>query len=130
MADTNFAECLVKPEFMKTSEPPPPPPMEVGDGDNDVKKENGSTKHEKVRGRNHNRPGPIKFNRADKLCPSLNRIRENEEGKQCTFPNCAFQHDVEKYLANKPPDIGEECYRFKVKTRLYFNIFQDTLKHL
>ena len=49
MADTNFAECLVKPEFMITSEPPPPP-KEVGD--NDVKKENGSTKHEKVRGRN------------------------------------------------------------------------------
>ena len=119
MADSNYAECFVKPEFLKTSEPLPKeigdnesPPKEIGD--NDVKKENGSKKHEKMRGRNHNRPPPIKFNRADKLCHTLNKVRENEEGNQCTYPNCSFQHDAEKYLANKPPDIGEECYRFKV----------------
>ena len=103
----DFAECLVKPEFLKTSEPPP---KEV---DNDVKKENGSTKLEKVRGRNHNRPPPIKFFKADKLCPTLSRVKENEEAVQCTYPNCGFQHDVEKYLANKPPDIDGECPRFK-----------------
>ena len=102
----NFAECFVKSEFLSVQQ----------SQNENVKPENGSNEAEskkKARGRNHDRPPPLKFSKSDKLCPTLNKIKENEEEVKCTFPNCAFQHDTAKYLQNKPLDISEECHAFK-----------------
>ena len=112
------AECIVKEEFLEKSEPPKPVVKEENGApkEDEVKtndNQNGQKTQEKARGRNKNRPPPMKFSRADKLCPSVNNLKEGEEEVKCTFPNCAFQHDPKKYLENKPNDIGEECATFK-----------------
>ena len=78
-------------------------------GENDVV----SNKKEKNKGRNKNRPPPMKFQRSSKLCPVLVKISsETTDASEssnlsvnklptCTFPNCQFQHDVNTYLQNK-----------------------------
>ncbi len=68
-----------------------------------------SNKSKKGKGRNKDRPPPVKFDRASKLCPILVDISENtKEPPKCQFPNCAFQHDVKKYLENRktPEEMG------------------------
>ena len=103
-ATNNFAECFVKSEFLSVQKPE----------NENVKLENGSSNEaeskKKARGRNHDRPPPLKFSKSDKLCPTLNKIKENDEEVKCTFPNCAFQHDTAKYLQNKPMDIRDKYF--------------------
>lgn len=65
------------------------------------------------RGRNQNRPPPMKFRYGDKLCPLVARATEDSPEVKCTHPNCGYQHDPEKYLSNKPEDAGDECHIFK-----------------
>lgn len=90
------AECIIKPEYLDQTE---------------VK--NGNHYEQKPKGRNKNRPGPMKFSRSSKLCPIFNNLQESGDEKKCTFPNCSFQHDPEKYLDAKLPDISEDCHNFK-----------------
>ena len=92
------AECIVKPEYLVQTE---------------VKNGNGNHYEQKPKGRNKNRPAPMKFSRSSKLCPIFNNLQESGDEKKCTFPNCSFQHDPEKYLDAKLPDISEDCHNFK-----------------
>ncbi|KAL1920294.1 uncharacterized protein VTP21DRAFT_1440 [Calcarisporiella thermophila] len=35
-------------------------------------------------------------------------------GEECTFPDCKLSHDLEAYLACKPPDIGDQCVHYNL----------------
>ena len=66
-------------------------------------------KENKNRGRNKNRPPPMKFERSSKLCPihvdvspERGTVAESTNKlPQCTFPNCQFQHDAKAYVESK-----------------------------
>lgn len=63
----------------------------------------------KLKGRNKKRPivGKKRLP-ADKLCPAIVQERDCQFGEKCKF-----NHDLKKYLDEKPPDLGEECYLFE-----------------
>ncbi|XP_071102844.1 tRNA-dihydrouridine(47) synthase [NAD(P)(+)]-like [Haliotis cracherodii] len=65
-------------------------------------------KKQKTTGRNRNRPVDRGPPAAEKICPSIIRERDCVYGSSCKF--C---HDVCKFMANKPPDIGDKCYVFE-----------------
>lgn len=100
------AECLVKEEYLVVNEVKEP----VNKDEKDEKpKENG----DKKKGRNKDRPPPMKFDKKSKLCPTLNNVKENDSDPPvCQFPNCQFQHDAKQYLSSKLPDIGDKCHVF------------------
>ncbi|XP_042363078.1 tRNA-dihydrouridine(47) synthase [NAD(P)(+)]-like [Plectropomus leopardus] len=63
----------------------------------------------RVRGQNKSRPHtkPTAYDEK-RLCLSV--IQDNRE---CPYGDkCQFHHDVAKYLASKPADIGESCYLY------------------
>ncbi|XP_067649941.1 tRNA-dihydrouridine(47) synthase [NAD(P)(+)]-like [Haliotis asinina] len=65
-------------------------------------------KKQKTTGRNRNRPVDRGPPAAEKLCPSI--IME----RNCFYgTSCKFCHDVVKFMANKPADIGDTCYVFE-----------------
>lgn len=33
----------------------------------------------------------------------------------CPFEKCKFIHDIEKYLSDKPADVGKTCYIYSTK---------------
>ncbi|XP_026465814.1 tRNA-dihydrouridine(47) synthase [NAD(P)(+)]-like [Ctenocephalides felis] len=68
------------------------------------------------RGQNKSRPAPYKVTVDDKLCRELIDVLENET-RNCTYKNCKCQHDVLSYLQNKPKDIGDFCYIYKLRGR-------------
>lgn len=82
---------------------------------NDQKDKNeDQSNHKRGKGRNKKRPPPLKFSRGSRVCPALIDVSpEREKLPQCTYQNCQFQHDVQKYLEEKPADLGEDCYSFK-----------------
>lgn len=48
---------------------------------------------------------------SEQLCPSLHMKMSKDA---CRFGDqCRYQHDVVRYLATKPPDLGEHCYMFE-----------------
>ncbi|XP_071452039.1 tRNA-dihydrouridine(47) synthase [NAD(P)(+)]-like [Hetaerina americana] len=77
------------------------------------------SERKRQRGQNKARPPPMKFNRHDNLCPQLLDLgcTGNQEGMKTgacqNEDKCPFQHDILKFLENKPPDIGAECHVFK-----------------
>lgn len=77
-------------------------------GDND---EPQSKKRKKERGRNKGRP-IFKESFERKLCKSLS---DGQSDEKCDNPNCRFTHDLDKFMACKPDDIGETCYIYNVK---------------
>ena len=99
-----------------------------------------SNKKEKNKGRNKNRPPPMKFQRSSKLCPVLVKVSsETTDASEssnlsvnklptCTFPNCQFQHDVNTYLQNKVNNIlvdlcARQSLSIFVKQRLMYFSF-------
>lgn len=52
----------------------------------------------------------------NRLCRSI------IEMKECKLPNCRFSHDIEKYLKDKPEDIGETCYIYSTKGFCHYGI--------
>ncbi|XP_046573550.1 tRNA-dihydrouridine(47) synthase [NAD(P)(+)]-like [Haliotis rubra] len=66
------------------------------------------SKKQKTTGRNRNRPVDRGPPAAEKVCPSIIMERDCFYGSSCKF--C---HDVGKFMANKPPDIGDKCYVFE-----------------
>ncbi len=119
-------ELKVLPQFLASSQTQPPPVIEAKSESNESedKKElqkngednyHGGGKKKKNRGQNKKRPPPMKFQRADRICPVYIDVQEDAtETKECVYPNCAFQHDVAKYLESKPADISDECPIFKL----------------
>jgi len=78
-------ELYVKSEFII-----PDPPKAEFDGE----------KHSK-KGRNKNRPKPMKFDKNNMLCHSVLTLAVGEEIPTCNFPNCKFTHDFKAYLEKK-----------------------------
>ncbi len=78
-------------------------PRGTGDArDNQVphKDKDGKSRHKK-------RPRDERADKKDKLCQSLSSQSECVYGDKCQF-----SHDVKKYMASKPADIGERCYLY------------------
>ena len=66
-------------------------------------------KKQKVRGMNKGRPRHLaRTDPSKKLCPAVSRETECKYGDQCKFI-----HDVGKYMASKPPDIGDTCVNYE-----------------
>lgn len=62
----------------------------------------------KLKGQNKHRPRNKTTPRAEKLC-----FKIGTEGS-CPFGDtCAYSHDVDAYLATKPPDLGPTCYLYR-----------------
>ncbi|KAF8771808.1 tRNA-dihydrouridine(47) synthase like protein [Argiope bruennichi] len=76
-------------------------------GEDNLNDSNGPPK-KKLKGQNKHRPRNQKTPRSDKLC-----FKIGLEGS-CPFgDSCCYSHDVETYLAKKPPDIGSTCYLYR-----------------
>uniref|UniRef100_A0A672FXQ4 tRNA-dihydrouridine(47) synthase [NAD(P)(+)] n=1 Tax=Salarias fasciatus TaxID=181472 RepID=A0A672FXQ4_SALFA len=70
-------------------------------------KDTGKPDGKRLRGQNKSRPHtkPTIYDEK-RLCLSDNR--------ECSYGDrCKFHHDVAKYMASKPPDIGESCYLYE-----------------
>ncbi|XP_067862748.1 tRNA-dihydrouridine(47) synthase [NAD(P)(+)]-like [Heptranchias perlo] len=77
--------------------------------------------NKKARGQNKNRPHmkPNQYDHDPKLCTSVCQ----EPPKKCYFGDkCRFLHDVSKYLASKPADLGDRCYLFDTYGRCQYGI--------
>lgn len=59
----------------------------------------------KLRGQNKARPITFRRNKEVELCNTLINLKEGEEYPKCNKKNCAFMHDIQEYLKNKPQDI-------------------------
>ncbi|XP_051872273.1 tRNA-dihydrouridine(47) synthase [NAD(P)(+)]-like [Pristis pectinata] len=74
-------------------------------------KGNCKQSNRKARGQNKNRPHmkPNQYEHDRKLCTSVFR----EPPGECYYgEKCRFLHDVSKYLASKPADLGDHCYLY------------------
>lgn len=98
----------IQPEYLVT-DPLPDIPCH---GDESVDKSK-----KKQRGQNKKRPAPIKFGRHQRICPVLIDVAVDEVEPACTYPNCAFQHDLTSYMGQKPEDVGPRCHVFETYGR-------------
>ncbi|KAK3109054.1 hypothetical protein FSP39_021934 [Pinctada imbricata] len=74
------------------------------------------SKRVKVKGRNKKRP-VNQINHKAKLCPSI------FQEKICNFGDkCKFSHDVEEFVKNKPPDLGDVCLIFETYGKCPYGI--------
>lgn len=106
------AELSIKPEFLVKAELPATDRKTEDVPVNDVKKDESdggakSKREKKNKGRNKNRPPPMKFTRQDRVCPVF--INGNENLPSCQHPNCSFQHDLGSWVSEKPDDLGDTC---------------------
>ncbi|KAI8146053.1 hypothetical protein BJV82DRAFT_665860 [Fennellomyces sp. T-0311] len=66
-------------------------------------------KKKRVRGANKGQRGKKKIEDEVRICKKI------ALGDECPFgASCKFSHDLEKYLATKPADIGDKCPQFEV----------------
>lgn len=108
------AELSIKPEFLvkaeRTVTDRKTEDVQANDGNNDKSDEGAKAKREKKnKGRNKNRPPPMKFDRQDRVCPSLVNVSEDENLPSCQHPNCSFKHDLGSWMSKKPDDLGDTC---------------------
>jgi tRNA-dihydrouridine synthase 3 len=83
--------------------PEPPQVKPVNDKTNDRKNDRKQAKDPSSK----KRPRDERPSDGDRLCSSL------AKGLPCRFgSSCRFDHDISKYMAPKPPDIGPRCYHF------------------
>uniref|UniRef100_A0A4X2M2R3 tRNA-dihydrouridine(47) synthase [NAD(P)(+)] n=1 Tax=Vombatus ursinus TaxID=29139 RepID=A0A4X2M2R3_VOMUR len=74
----------------------------------------------RARGQNKRRPHmkPTRYDDS-RLCPSL--VQESAE--KCFFgERCRFLHDVDTYLASKPPDLGDKCVLFETFGKCIYGV--------
>ncbi|XP_059828243.1 tRNA-dihydrouridine(47) synthase [NAD(P)(+)]-like isoform X1 [Hypanus sabinus] len=84
-------------------------------------KDNCKQSKRKARGQNKNRPHmkPNQYEHDQKLCSSVFR----EPPGECYYgEKCRFLHDVSKYLAQKPADLGDHCYLYDTYGRCQYGI--------
>ncbi|XP_062815156.1 tRNA-dihydrouridine(47) synthase [NAD(P)(+)]-like [Anolis carolinensis] len=97
----------------RNDEEPRPKIQKVDDDGNQKAGDEDQSKPRRKRARGQNKSRPcMKPNHFEKvrLCPSV--VQERTE--KCFFgPRCRFLHDVEEYLATKPPDLGDRCVIFQ-----------------
>ncbi|XP_006002747.1 tRNA-dihydrouridine(47) synthase [NAD(P)(+)]-like isoform X2 [Latimeria chalumnae] len=92
---------------------------ENGD-DGKEKKEGEHSKKQKNRGQNKRRPHmkPTSYD-DNKLCLS---VTEDSAGKCLYGEKCRFMHDIHKYMAMKPADIGDRCYLYDTFGRCKYGV--------
>uniref|UniRef100_A0A1A9V8B6 tRNA-dihydrouridine(47) synthase [NAD(P)(+)] n=1 Tax=Glossina austeni TaxID=7395 RepID=A0A1A9V8B6_GLOAU len=122
--------CYIKPEYLITDADKQPKLIgtqesnkrelvcetanDLIEGGEETGKENKrckTNKKERKRGQNKNRP-VYKEDRTLHLCNSL--LMGSTE-KRCSLENCRYVHDLQQYMANKQPDLGERCPVFDAK---------------
>ncbi|XP_060640918.2 tRNA-dihydrouridine(47) synthase [NAD(P)(+)]-like [Anolis sagrei] len=106
-------EDILEKNAEQSKEEPLPKIQKVEDDENHKAGEEDQSKpgRKRARGQNKSRPcmKPTHFEKV-RLCPSV--VQERTE--KCFFgPRCRFLHDVEEYLAAKPPDLGDRCVLFQ-----------------
>ena len=110
------AELAIKPEFLvkaemvdadRRTDAKDVPMNDVSNLENDGGAK--SKREKKNKGRNKNRPPPMKFTRQDRVCPVLVNVSEDENLPSCQHPNCSFRHDLGSWVSEKPDDLGETC---------------------
>lgn len=63
------------------------------------------------RGQNKQRPRPARISFSEMLCPYF--YLSNPDSKSCPFgERCRYLHDLDRFMASKPPDIDKTCYLF------------------
>ena len=87
-----------------------------GQSVNSCNKENNEEKQK--RGQKRPRGATTRPEKKDKLCQSFSSNQECQYGD-----SCQFSHDVEKYMASKPLDIGPRCYQYET-----FGLCKDGLQ--
>lgn len=96
--DTKYVSASVKKQLKEASSGPP-------------------MKRMKLKGRNKDRPKGNRIEPSDKLCTSLLK------GKACSYGDtCKFSHDIQKFVAEKPEDLGPECYLYETYGQCPFGI--------
>ena len=89
----------------------PSPPPQLSSGSSPQPPPAKKQKKQKQRGQNKHRPR-TKVPFSEQLCPSVYLFTSGHE-QACRFGNsCKYIHDLDSYLAVKPPDIGDQCYMF------------------
>lgn len=109
VADQNNGGNNLEDSLNKSSEEPP------------------SKKKKKGGGQNKARPRTVpRVGRESRICP---RILHNET---CRFGDkCCFLHDINKYIENRPADIGDVCVNFELKGKCQFGVeCRFSKKHL
>ena len=111
------SEFLVKAELTVTDRKTED--VSMNDVKNDENERGGakSKREKKNKGRNKNRPPPMKFTRQDRVCPVLVNIAEDENVPSCQHPNCSFRHDLGTWVSEKPDDLGDSCSVFETYGR-------------
>ncbi|XP_069770443.1 tRNA-dihydrouridine(47) synthase [NAD(P)(+)]-like [Narcine bancroftii] len=87
----------------------------------DQNKDHCKQSKRKARGQNKNRPHmkPNQYERDQKLCTSVFQ----EPPRECYYgEKCRFLHDISKYLATKPADLGDNCYLYDTYGRCQYGI--------
>lgn len=71
-----------------------------------IQKGDLKSKSVKLKGQNKNRPPPMRFDIAERICPSLVDVAVDEEPSACPYnPNCRYRHDVVEYMKERKPDV-------------------------
>lgn len=74
----------------------------------------------KRRGQNKHRPRS-RVMYSEQLCSSL-RLHGGPKEK-CPFgENCRYMHDIEKYMASKPEDVGDKCFLFETYGKCLYGL--------
>lgn len=74
----------------------------------DIDENPGEPRRKKLRGQNKNRPREVRTPKSEKICFSF------ANGSCPHGTNCCYSHDIDAYMAKKPPDLGENCYLFEM----------------
>ncbi|KAF7728017.1 tRNA-dihydrouridine(47) synthase [NAD(P)(+)]-like protein [Apophysomyces ossiformis] len=82
-------------------------PTGFGDEEEEGKKFKEENPKKRVRGANKGQRGKKRIVDSIQICPNTAR------GDDCPFAErCRYSHDLEAYLATKPPDLGNKCIQF------------------
>ena len=79
-------------------------------------------RRKKERGQNKRRPRAARVNHSDQLCPSLFQGSKSTSSSCLFGDKCRYSHDCAKFLADKPPDIGDTCFLFTTLGRCPYGL--------
>ncbi|OWF48579.1 tRNA-dihydrouridine(47) synthase [NAD(P)(+)]-like [Mizuhopecten yessoensis] len=92
--------------------------LEASKDGNEGETENGASrdreegpppsKRMRLKGRNKKRPVNTKLHNSKKMCPAVLHAQECRFGE-----SCKFSHDIKKFMAEKPTDLGPVCINFE-----------------
>ncbi|KAK3851053.1 hypothetical protein Pcinc_042278 [Petrolisthes cinctipes] len=148
--DLNDVVAHIKPEYIIEIEKPCES-KQNNTTTNDNGTTEPPTKKQKLTGTNKHRPKYQHIPKSSKLCrsvwcvsPQQQQQQQSEEQEQelqhdekeekpqqppapppprrCSFPSCAFMHDVSAFLATKPPDLGPRCHNFHTFGRCPYGV--------